>query len=655
MACNDRTIDYEKLERKLNETLRLLAQKDFDIKQGLKIKAYEISVVKEKHDELVKQSLSTKSHYEGLVKDKIKLITDLKQKEDRDIDKLISMEKQLKFLNEIVYKRNQTIQTIHMLAPKGLKFNDRPTFPNPMYLKKAQSEKPCLYEILNDQSDPTNRLIPDREETLTLAEETSQGNHEQLAHANEVRKKIWRKSFVKVKPNIFKNVDFLPVSKSIRKSRQAYNVMINNINHFKEIVDQACVKHSMDHISLRAPTADDIQILIKSCLMPLALKTQNDSLAFFHELKQEMHADLKYVESLEKEIDDLESDKAKFSNMYDIILHEYLEVAFWKSTCFVRYLQGNDLLTSNHGSDLYTISLHESNTSNPICLMAKVSPTQAWLWHRRLSHLNFDYINLLSKKDVVIGFPKLKYVKDQLCSSCEKASDYDNSGPDPQLQNVSPSANTLVSSQQELDLLFGSLYDEFFNEGTSSVNRSSSPTDNSNQRDTPPKMNIQSTTIPKIPTSANAEEKNDYQAEDEFTNPFCTSKEVIDFEESFAPVARLEAVRIFVAYAAHKSFPIYHMDMKTTFLNGPLKEEVYVAQPDGFVDPDHPKKVYQIKKALYGLKQAPRAWYDELSQFLMSKGFTKALPEDMFKYLVRRIGMRCLTPAEMEVLTNEPA
>ncbi|GJR35529.1 retrovirus-related pol polyprotein from transposon TNT 1-94 [Tanacetum coccineum] len=84
-------------------------------------------------------------------------------------------------------------------------------------------------------------------------------------------------------------------------------------------------------------------------------------------------------------------------------------------------------------------------------------------------------------------------------------------------------------------------------------------------------------------------------------------EEGIDFEESFALVARLEAVQIFVAYDAYKSFPIYQMDVKTAFLNGPLKEEVYVAQPDGFVDPNHPKKVYRLRKALYGLKQAPRA------------------------------------------------
>ncbi|GKC28613.1 retrovirus-related pol polyprotein from transposon TNT 1-94, partial [Tanacetum coccineum] len=84
-------------------------------------------------------------------------------------------------------------------------------------------------------------------------------------------------------------------------------------------------------------------------------------------------------------------------------------------------------------------------------------------------------------------------------------------------------------------------------------------------------------------------------------------EEGIDFEESFAPVARLKAIRIFVPYAAHKNFPIFQMDVKTTFLNGPLKEEVFVQNPDGFVDPDFPNHVYRLKKALYGLKQALRA------------------------------------------------
>nr|GEU93100.1 retrovirus-related Pol polyprotein from transposon TNT 1-94 [Tanacetum cinerariifolium] len=100
-------------------------------------------------------------------------------------------------------------------------------------------------------------------------------------------------------------------------------------------------------------------------------------------------------------------------------------------------------------------------------------------------------------------------------------------------------------------------------------------------------------------------------------------KEGVDFEESFPPVARLETVRLFIAYVAHKSFTVYQMDVKTAFLYGPLKEEVYVNQPEGFVDPYHPDKVNRLKKALYGLKQAPRVWYDELSNFMVSKRFSK--------------------------------
>nr|GEW72313.1 retrovirus-related Pol polyprotein from transposon TNT 1-94 [Tanacetum cinerariifolium] len=894
-AFNDRTVDYDKLERKLKETLGQLAQKDIEMK-------------------------------EGLVRQKTKLITDLKLKEEHDIDKMLSLKK-LKFLNEIVYKKNQSIQTIHMMAPKVPTYNGRPTFANPKYLKQAQFEIPCLYAFPYEQSTHANRLIPDGEETLALERESRSKlnkdsmrsydytklnslykifkppTHEfkiQLAHANEIRKTMWRKSFVKYKPNIFKNIDFLPVSKSISKSRQAYNVMTNNINHFKEIVDNGWVKHTKDQF--RTPTAQDMDILIKICLMPLALKTQNDSLnsktsnvnavcapcgkclvdsnhfacvtkmlndvnvrtnkpnvvhistrkptchankcvatphkkkvasksttqkpksyyrisyektskAWKWWIEQQCPSGYKWVpktkmqlvpkvrnENVQKRVsyaidnayritNVLKRTNSLGSNLSNVPLQivqlilfivdsgctkhmtgnlkllcnffeKYLgtvrfgndqfapilkygdllvncdadlEVAFWKSTCFVRDLHGNELLIDNHGSDLYTISLQESTSSTPIWLMAKASPTQAWLWHRRLSHLSFDYINLLLKKDAVIGLPKLKYVNDQLCSSCEVSKAKRSS-----FKSKAVPTDAHVPSQQELDLLFGPLYDEFFIACTSSVNKSSSPTNNSNQQDTQPTTNIQHTSAPSTPTYVHAEENNDNQAEEDTfktmnlpilfvhlykklpslphtTLPVQTRRQLatdpemcmfaltvstaepknikeamadsawieamqeelhqfdrlqvlelvdkpfgktvirlkwlwknkkdvdqtvirnkarlvakryaqeerIDFEESFAPVARLEAVRIFVAYAAHKSFPIYQMDVKTVFLNGPLKEDVYVAQPEGFVDLDHPEKVYRIRKALYGLKQVPRAWYDELSKFLTSKGFTK--------------------------------
>ncbi|GKE37588.1 hypothetical protein Tco_1460993, partial [Tanacetum coccineum] len=174
----------------------------------------------------------------------------------------------------------------------------RPTFANPRYLKKAQSEKPCLYEIPYDTSDPANRFAPEREETMTLDNKsrsklntdyvkpydyTNQNSlYEifkgpsleylyQLERAKEVRKTMWIKPFVRTRPNISKNVAFLPVSKSISKSRQAFNDMEFDINQFREIVDQAWFKHSSERF--REPTTLDMDVLIKTLLMPLSIKT----------------------------------------------------------------------------------------------------------------------------------------------------------------------------------------------------------------------------------------------------------------------------------------------------------------------------------------------------------------------------------------------
>ncbi|GJR07970.1 retrovirus-related pol polyprotein from transposon TNT 1-94 [Tanacetum coccineum] len=132
-------------------------------------------------------------------------------------------------------------------------------------------------------------------------------------------------------------------------------------------------------------------------------------------------------------------------------------------------------------------------------------------------HLKFDEIKEMSETSVAND-------TSGLVPQRQKASDYDNSDPVPQLQNVSPSADTTAPSQQELDLLFGPLYDEFFNAGTSRVNKSSSPTDNSTQQDTLPTTNIHPTSEPSTPTNVHAEENNDNQADTqhEFTNPFCT-------------------------------------------------------------------------------------------------------------------------------------
>ena len=99
--------------------------------------------------------------------------------------------------------------------------------------------------------------------------------------------------------------------------------------------------------------------------------------------------------------------------------------------------------------------------------------------------------------------------------------------------------------------------------------------------------------------------------------------EGVDYDETFAPVARMESIRILLALACHLKFKLYQIDVKTAFLNGFLKEDVYVAQPKGFIDPHFSEHVLYLKKALYGLKQALRAWYDRLTQYLVSHGFTR--------------------------------
>jgi hypothetical protein len=116
--------------------------------------------------------------------------------------------------------------------------------------------------------------------------------------------------------------------------------------------------------------------------------------------------------------------------------------------------------------------------------------------------------------------------------------------------------------------------------------------------------------------------------------------EGLDFGETYAPIARVESIRILLDYATHHGFKLYQMDVKSAFLNGPIKEEVYVEQPPGFEDSEYPNHVYKLSKVLYGLKQAPRAWYECLGDFLITNGFkvdkadptlfTKTIAKDLF-------------------------
>nr|GEX70089.1 retrovirus-related Pol polyprotein from transposon TNT 1-94 [Tanacetum cinerariifolium] len=651
-AFNDRTIDYDKLERKLNEALGQLAQKDIEIKEGLKTKAYELSVVKEKHEGLVKQKTKNESFI---------IVHELKQEMHADLKYVESLEKEIDELE-----------------------SNKAEFSN-MYdvILQELKECDCLAQKLSNQSDIVSKEVHSEllkcfakvEKHFISLEIDLQKRKEQVKNDT-----VWNEKA----SNVFRNEreQYIEIQDLKAQLTLYANAVCATCN--KRLVDSnhfACVTKMLNDMNARTKKSTVVPISTKKAKSQanksvathpkkkVASKSTNQKpQSYFRMLcTKHMKGNLKllcnFVEKFLGTVHfgndqfalilgygDLVQGNVTINMVYYVegLNHDLfsvgqfcdvdLEVAFRKSTCFVRDPQGNDLLTNNRGSDLYTISLQETTSSTPLCLMAKATPTQAWLWHRRLSQLNFDYINLLLKKDIVIGLPKLKYVKDQLYAH--------------------------VPSQQQLDLLFGPLYDEFFNTG-------------SNPQDKQPSTNIQPTSTPSTHTYVHAEENTDDQAkeehlqDDEFTNPFCASsqevaesssydvdpemymfaltmktvepknikeamtnsawkeamqeelhqfnrlededqtvirnkarlvakgyaqEEGIDFEESFAPVARIEVVQIFIAHAARKSFPIYQMDVKM---------------------------VYRLRKTLYGLKQAPRAWYDELSKFLTSKGFTK--------------------------------
>ncbi|GJT18671.1 retrovirus-related pol polyprotein from transposon TNT 1-94, partial [Tanacetum coccineum] len=434
---------------------------------------------------------------------------------------------------------------------------------------------------------------------------------------------------------------------------------------------------------------------------------------------------------------------------------EYLEVAFRRNTCFVRNLEGVDLLKGNRTTNLYTINLYDMASASPICLMAQATSTKSWLWHQRLSHLNFDTINGLARNDLVTDLPKkpdifFLHVFGALCYPKNDREDIEKLGAKGDigffigysanscayrvynqrtkiingdlnfklrpLHNASSTITSQKPTECELDLLFEDIYDDHVGGQPSAAPRTilaaqapqvlQTPTATTTTADTAPtpaNSSSQATNFPNtsqdvdepktqqqhvqhqpatiadnVPnamfmkihgdmcmyalTMSTLEPKNVNEAMTDpawiesmqeeilqfkrldvwvlvpppdnikpltlkwlFKNKYDEENTVIrnktrlvvrgyrheegiDFEESFTLVARMEAIWIFLAHAVHKSFTMFQMDVKTALLHGILKEDVYVCQPKGFINVDHPSHVYKLKKALYGLKQAPRAW-----------------------------------------------
>ncbi|GJZ16669.1 integrase, catalytic region, zinc finger, CCHC-type containing protein [Tanacetum coccineum] len=146
-----------------------------------------------------------------------------------------------------------------------------------------------------------------------------------------------------------------------------------------------------------------------------------------------------------------------------------LEVAFRSKTCYVRNLEGDDLLIGDRESNLYTIFIPDMAASSPVCLMSKASSTKSWLWHHRLSHLNFGTINNLTKHDLVDGLTKFKYIKDHLCSACEKGKSKKDSHPPKLVPSSHSNGINEYFVQKDLDNLFGPMYVEYFDKKSSDM------------------------------------------------------------------------------------------------------------------------------------------------------------------------------------------
>nr|GEX27819.1 retrovirus-related Pol polyprotein from transposon TNT 1-94 [Tanacetum cinerariifolium] len=289
-----------------------------------------------------------------------------------------------------------------------------------------------------------------------------------------------------------------------------------------------------------------------------------------------------------------------------------MEVAFRQHTCFIRNLDGVDLLTGSRGNNLYTLSLQDMIASLPICLLSKASKTKSWLWHRRLSHMNFVQAEST-------GSPSLTTV--------------DQDAPSPSKSQTTPETQSSVIPQDveedihDIEVAHMGNDPLFYVPIPKVTSAQSSSTELVHRPD-----RVMVITLKWIYEVKLDELGGILKNKARLVACGYRQEEGIDFEESFAPVTRLEAIRIFLVYAANKNMVVYQMDVKTAFLNGNLRKEVYVSQSDGFVNHDNPNHIYKLKNALYGLKQAPRAWSNfRLLLDISSKESTLQLVYDVLR------------------------
>ncbi|GJV19203.1 ribonuclease H-like domain-containing protein [Tanacetum coccineum] len=321
------------------------------------------------------------------------------------------------------------------------------------------------------------------------------------------------------------------------------------------------------------------------------------------------------------------------------------------------------LLKVPRQNNMYSFNLKNVVPSGGLtCLFAKATIDESNLWHKRLGHVNFKTMNKLVRENLVRGLPSKLFENNHTCVACQKGKKHKascktklvNSISQPlQMLHMDLFGPTFVKSINKK--MYCLVVTDDFSRGFYWIFRSC----NMNNEDVGAEAdlnNLETTmNVSPIPTTRihkdhpkdqiigdinsaiqtrrmiNFSEENAMKDERgivvrnkaRLVAQGYTQEEGINYDEVFAPVARIEAIRLFLAYASFMGFIMYQMDVKSAFLYGTIEEEVYVCQPPGFEDPQFPDKVYKVEKALYGLHQAPRAWYETLSTYLIENGFRR--------------------------------
>nr|GEU44439.1 putative ribonuclease H-like domain-containing protein [Tanacetum cinerariifolium] len=287
------------------------------------------------------------------------------------------------------------------------------------------------------------------------------------------------------------------------------------------------------------------------------------------------------------------------------------------------------LLIVHRQHNMYSFNLENIVPSGGLaCLIAKATVDESTKWHRSLGHVNFKNLNKLVKENLVRGLPSKIFQNDHTCVACHKGKQHKASAARASSTNYVNTASTPINaastplntariltnkddyqipslediSEVSIDGIFTSA--SYYVEGTLADFTNLETTMNRNKKD---ERGVVVRNKARLVTQGHIQE------------------EGIDYDDVFPPLARIKAIKIFLAFASYMGFIVYQMDVKSAFLYGKIDEKVYVSQPSGFIDPKFLNKVYKVVKALYDLHQAPKAWYATLSTFLVQSGYRRGL------------------------------